>query len=438
MASRTPQQAMLARNQQQLMQQQQMERGGSEGDINGLRPRTPSSGDNAASPSKRPRIDGPQFPGQQMMPNGRGPPQGMPPAQRMNMTDQGNHLLMQHGINPISLTPEQLQSFQAQAPQVQAKSIQVYARNMMVQQQSQSNPKPGMPNQGSPMMQPGMDGGMSDFYNGNAAMRMGPGASANGAGNHALQDYQMQLMLLEQQNKKRLLMARQEQDNLNPEGRVMSGQPGFPPVMSPSGSRSGPSPNPSEQMKRGTPKMGHVGLPGSPMPDGNMQPNRGSPAPMNFGQMPPEMLQTAFKMGDGMGGMPNGAMMRPPSSHPQFANGMNPQQMELMRASQGQNGGRMSNGVTWQQGSQGQAPMMPQVSQPQQPMGTPQQRNMLPPQVPAAGATTNGRPSSPSAPAAPPTPSQSNKAAPKGKKEGTAKEPRKVSQPDNVYCLAAC
>ena len=31
-------------------------------------------------------------------------------------------------------------------------------------------------------------------------------------GNHALQDYQMQLILLEQQNKKRLLMARQEQD----------------------------------------------------------------------------------------------------------------------------------------------------------------------------------------------------------------------------------
>ena len=33
-------------------------------------------------------------------------------------------------------------------------------------------------------------------------------------GKHALQDYQMQLMLLEQQNKKRLLMARQEQLNL--------------------------------------------------------------------------------------------------------------------------------------------------------------------------------------------------------------------------------
>ncbi|KAK5675970.1 hypothetical protein LTS10_011259 [Elasticomyces elasticus] len=33
-------------------------------------------------------------------------------------------------------------------------------------------------------------------------------------GGHALQDYQMQLMLLEQQNKKRLLMARQEQDDV--------------------------------------------------------------------------------------------------------------------------------------------------------------------------------------------------------------------------------
>lgn len=35
-------------------------------------------------------------------------------------------------------------------------------------------------------------------------------ASAAQDSNHALQEYQMQLMLLEQQNKKRLLMARQE------------------------------------------------------------------------------------------------------------------------------------------------------------------------------------------------------------------------------------
>jgi hypothetical protein len=63
--------------------------------------------------------------------------------------------------------------------------------------------------------------------------------------NHALQDYQMQLMLLEQQNKKRLLMARQEQDS-------MMSRPDVPPVANgqsapnipPQGSRAGgPSPD---------------------------------------------------------------------------------------------------------------------------------------------------------------------------------------------------
>ena len=38
---------------------------------------------------------------------------------------------------------------------------------------------------------------------------MDPQASVNGAGN-ALHDYQVQMMLLEQQNKKRLMMSRQE------------------------------------------------------------------------------------------------------------------------------------------------------------------------------------------------------------------------------------
>jgi hypothetical protein len=40
--------------------------------------------------------------------------------------------------------------------------------------------------------------------------------ATTGGGNHALQDYQMQLMLLEQQNKKRLMMARQEQESYVP------------------------------------------------------------------------------------------------------------------------------------------------------------------------------------------------------------------------------
>jgi hypothetical protein len=52
----------------------------------------------------------------------------------------------------------------------------------------------------------------------NGAMQ-GPGVATGGS--HALQNYQMQLMLLEQQNKKRLMMAWQEQDNI-------SGDPNFP------------------------------------------------------------------------------------------------------------------------------------------------------------------------------------------------------------------
>ena len=128
----------------------------------------------------------------------------------------------------------------------------------------------------------------------------------------------------------------------------------------------------------------------------------------------------ALKMGDGMMQGANGNIMRPPTTNPQFANG----QMEAMRQVQAQqvaqNGVRMQNGVNWQQGQQVQAPMMPQGTQPQQLVGTPQPRNMPPPSGPPANVTTNGRPASPAAPA-PPTPQQQNKANPKAKKGDTKK-----------------
>lgn len=65
------------------------------------------------------------------------------------------------------------------------------------------------------------------------------------SGNHALQDYQMQLMLLEQQNKKRLMMARQEQHENNPNGAGQMQGVNMPSGMSP-GSRTGTSPNPGK------------------------------------------------------------------------------------------------------------------------------------------------------------------------------------------------
>ncbi|KAL8662261.1 MAG: hypothetical protein Q9202_004866 [Teloschistes flavicans] len=428
--AQNPQQVMAM--QKQAMMQQQMRRDPSEMGINGQRPRTPSSGDNAPSPSKRPRIEG--HPGMMMMQNGRS----------QQMLDQNNSspnaLLMQGGVPPGNLTPEQLAAFQNRPHQVQQKSLDVYAQNLKHSQQHQNMNKPIMPGQGSPMMQAGMDLNAvgAEYFGPQMHMRAGMpnGNGVSNGGNHALQDYQMQLMLLEQQNKKRLLMARQEQET----PRGPDGQPGMPGTanfvgpsgMSPSGSRSGPSPGPNEQGKRGSPKMGQGILPASPMPDGNMPQARGSPAAsMTLGNnMQGDMFQMK-NMNEGMAVMgSNSNMLRQaPSSHPTFNGQFNPQQMaaEMQRRN-------MPNG-NWQQGPQGQVPMMqPQaMSQPQQPaqMGTPQQRgNMPPPSGPPAGAAANGRSGSPAPPAAPATPLQTNKANPKGKKD--AKDRKKPTKKNST------
>jgi hypothetical protein len=258
-------------------------------------------------------------------------------------------------------------------------------------------------------------------------MRPGTGGQPNSGGNHALQDYQMQLMLLEQQNKKRLMMARQEQDNMGgmpregpggPGGQGPNGQP-FQGA-SPQGGRTGTSPNLNDPMKRGTPQLNAAGIP-SPLPEGQ---GRGSPGAMNFipGQMDPTMAPHFYKIngmeGNMVGAMPNG--MRPPSSHPANFNGqINQQMINMARAQQQQQQGGVGAGPGWQPGPNG-APMIQQTSQGPVPqgMGTPQQRAMPPPSAPTAGAPANGRtqPSSPQS-AAPPTPSQANKAAPKTKKD---------------------
>jgi hypothetical protein len=248
-----------------------------------------------------------------------------------------------------------------------------------------------MNNAGSPMMvgmnnaQFGNDAAMEMYNTGRMGGQMQGGPAAAQSGNHALQDYQMQLMLLEQQNKKRLMMARQEQDNqVNREGAPMPGMGGT--GMSPSGSRSGASPNPTDQMKR-TPQIG--GLPGSPSA-GDMQGR--SPAGMQFmnGAMPGGNFDPTMFMADkqGMGGPPN---MRPPTS------------MQGMQARMGAQ-------------FQGGQPMAQNPSQGGGPMGTPGQRNeMPPPQAPAGGAQRTA--SSPAQSGnAPPTPSQTNKANPKNKK----------------------
>lgn len=442
MISRSPAQFQHLQQQKQQHMLQQMQREQSENETNGHRPQSPASTENAGSPSKRPRLDAQQFAGGPMAPNGRG--QGGPQQQQQAMS-----MLMASGMTGRNMTQSQFQSFQAQNPAMQ-KNLQVYAQNL-AQQQGRSMINQGvsmpngmmnqgvMPNPGSPMLGP-VDGQnfipgmpMDSMYNSSqhlAAIHQQARLQAgNGqGGNHALQDYQMQLMLLEQQNKKRLMMARQEQETISRTdgGPPMPGQSGAP-AMSP-GSRAGNSPNPNDQMKRGTPQLGANGMPRSPSAGEGMPQARGSPAGMNFaGSMPPDFNNQVFMkgMGDGMVA-PGAPGMRPPTS---MNPGMN------MEAIARQQGGRMPGG-NWQGNPQGQ-PMMQQPPQGQpQAMGTPQQRpGEMPP--PSAPATSNGpiqrnQPPSPQPGQAPPTPSQSNKANPKGKKDKN--EPKKVKIAWNSKC----
>ncbi|KAK0708629.1 hypothetical protein B0H67DRAFT_345468 [Lasiosphaeris hirsuta] len=460
------QRAAMANNnpQMQMLQQKaagQMQRDPSDMDGSRVRPASPGSNDNAPSPSKRPRLDGgAPFPGQVMMPNGR-PAQVMPGQQQVgNGPDTARAMFFHNGIslNPASLNPDHLQAFVSATPNLQAKNIASYSANLQQHHGNQMPNKPmanagGPQPQGSPMVQQGPNGAaLEQFYNpGDIApnMRPGPGAQATGS-NHALQDYQMQLMLLEQQNKKRLMMARQEQDITGgsmqrPDGPGGPGGPGAPPGpggqnfqgTSPPGGRNGASPNPSEQMKRGSQQMGNAANMGSPLPDGSVQ-SRSSPSSMNFmggGNMDPNGGGPQFFKNDGMhmnmAGQINGNM-RPPSSHPgqPFSGQMTQQQQQMMQAraqqqaAQQQAAGQGGPGMQWQQnGPNGQMPG--QGPQPQV-QGTPQQRAMPPPPSAPAAATAaansrNTTSSPQTSTAAPPTPQQGNKPAPKKKDTKNAK-----------------
>jgi hypothetical protein len=344
----------------------------------GDRPQSPGSMGNAPSPSKRPRLDDGNFNGQ---PGQAGRGQPIPGNQMTSMPGAPNGMMMQNGM-PGDMS------------------------QMNFGQNGQQKMEMGA---GGPQ-------GMEGSFDMNQQRPMANGAVNPSPGNHALQDYQMQLMLLEQQNKKRLLMARQEQENVNQvPGSSQPGQiqfSGAAPGMSPSNGRPGPSPTPNDQMKRlATPKIGPGNMPGSPAIPGDG--NRGSPMPGGFDQnnVPPNMRQQMFATPQGLMGQG-----QPPSSHPGFNMQMQnmPQNIEMRMAAQG----RLPNGQ-WPQGGQ----QMMQTPSQQGQVGTPQSRNNMPP-PPRAPEPQRTQPSSPAQQAGgPPTPSQAPKAAPKGKKE-TAKKVR--------------
>ncbi|KAK4098368.1 hypothetical protein N658DRAFT_432105 [Parathielavia hyrcaniae] len=432
----------------------QMQRDPADMDGNRVRP-ADGEADNAPSP-KRPRLEGgaPFNPNQPVMINGR-PGQGMPGQPQVGGAPDyvfAQTLLRQHGINPTWLNPDQLQAFASAPPQMQAK-IASYSANLSQHHGNQMPNKPlpnagGPQNQGSPMVPQGPDGNsLTQYYNpgdlGPANMRPGgPNGQGAAGSNHALQDYQMQLMLLEQQNKKRLMMARQEQD-LTTTGNTPRmdgpGGPGAPPGpnaqgiqgTSPPGGRSGASPNPSEQMRRtNQQQMANAANMGSPLPDGAQ--SRGSPGAMNFmgGNMDPNAGPHFMNMN--MASQMNGGM-RPPSSHPPFNGHMSQQQlMARQQAAAAAQGAPMQ----WQGGPNGQMPGQP--PQPQVPGGpAPNQRSMPPPpSAPAtAVAAANARNATASpqvSNAAPPTPQQATKAAPKKKETKSAKAKAAAQKKNNA------
>ncbi|EHY54496.1 hypothetical protein HRR83_004382 [Exophiala dermatitidis] len=389
----TPQQVHQLSKAALLQQQQQMQREQGDVEMNG-RASSPAEGENGGSPSKRPRLEGQQFNGG-MMPNVRPGMSNVPPQ----------NMMIQNAFNPNMNNAQFRQN--GGMPQ---KPMQGGMANGMM----------NMGNAGSPMMQ-GINPQFSDsmqmeMYNQRMAGQQMQGTPGGGqSGNHALQDYQMQLMLLEQQNKKRLMMARQEQDNaVNRDGGPLVGMQ--PAGMSPSNSRTGTSPNPADQMKR-TPQMG--GMPGSPSAAEAMAGR--SPAPMNFmNGMPASDFNPAMFMKENQGMVgPGGPNMRPPTSM-EMQQSMARQQQQNRMAQQFQGGQPMA-----QQPSQGQP----------QPIGTPGQRNeMPPPQAPAGNNAQRNQPASPQNGNAPPTPSTTNKPNPKAKKakDENKKRPAKKNSTANA------
>lgn len=443
------------------MMQHMANREGEANEMNGgQRPQSPAPGASTASPGiKRQRLENGQY---EQVGNGRGnTPQGPPQGANAGHANaaSAHQLLLANGINPNSLSAQQFQAFQNQAPNSQHRSIQMYAQSMAAATgkniaQLKGGPGsmlPGQAGQAGASMMPqtsegGIGGSMGEFY----APPAGRQNALPATGNHALQDYQMQLMLLEQQNKKRLMAARQEHDQLATHGDA--NRPGsFHQSMSPN-SRPAPSPGPGGKPNMtGTPKMANQVGPGSPLPDGQMGPHvqqRNSPAsaPGFNGQIPEGghammygQMEKLGMMANNGAGVPNGAgMMRPPFNGPISQPEMTEQINANLRVQQAANREQPDNAMwqqhppqqplqqSLQQQQQGQPPQAPQAGQPQQNQppqqaGTPQPvgRNAMPPPQAPGNPANAGRPPAPASPnQQPPTPTQSHKANPKGKAAG--------------------
>lgn len=310
---------------------------------------------NANSPNKRQRLTPPNDQGQvpSQMPNQGQPANGIPLGPQLNLTSPAAaaNFLKQSGVDvPAGTSHQDLINYArqfAQEGKMNTQQLHLYKQNLAMQQSQQGlsaarnsigaggvSPA-GQPAQ-IPFVTPGIQGG-NPFGGRDGAQRAPTQAEltqlANQAramggtlqhpsqgGSHSLQDYQNQLMVLEQQNKRRLQHARQETNirSDEPGNGPMNGQfaqqtgQGLQPghqmqgtSMSPSNSRTGPSPqiaNLELQRKAGQ-KPGSGGA--SPEPGDPIGPNRG-PSPAFTGQAGGMSTEQYAQMTGQMGGGPYG------------------------------------------------------------------------------------------------------------------------------------
>ncbi|KAG4302038.1 hypothetical protein PCANB_001919 [Pneumocystis canis] len=223
--------------------------------------RSPALSNQILSPSKRQKLspDGSYAPLQgtiqarpQMMQN------NLAAASTTLQSQQAKQMLLNSGISPVNLAQQQFTAFQSQAPSIQQRQLQEYTQNLANQQQRITNIAKGqVSNQGgaSIITGDGNEVGPNDFYENILSSHQNCAANT---GNHVLQDYQMQLMFLEQQNKKRLMMAHQEQERLQPQDSSFQ-------ILSPQGLRNVVSPeNNHNDAKRGISKVTHQNGSNSP------------------------------------------------------------------------------------------------------------------------------------------------------------------------------
>lgn len=124
------------------------------------------------------------------------------------------------GLEGLPFIPQQA-NFKAQQQAMQ--NVQRQQQQQQMQQpQAQAGFGQAAQQQRAPAMVPGAFGSRvvaSNVTSSNSALFGSSNAGRpSSKGNRALQDYQMQLMLLEQQKKKRLMVARQEQDTISGAG----------------------------------------------------------------------------------------------------------------------------------------------------------------------------------------------------------------------------